>query len=152
MQISFDLCLFGLYLQSKYTHIYNYRYRQLQIYVCTCIYKANIHREHSLSDPHLRESLYLIWMFSFHVEFFNEVPKSLYCQSAAVCITSIYESLFTFMVPTLHSTEEEVPCGCTLAAPALSNPSTLCIYHGAEMMLLYFKPLFSWIYTGNCVI
>lgn len=87
-------------------------------------------------------------MFSFNVEFFNEVPKSLYCQSAAVCITSIYESLFTcikeyFMVPTLHSTEEEVPCGCTLAAPALSNPSTLCTYHGAEMVLLYFKPLFS---------
>lgn len=40
--------------------------------------------------PHLGESLHLILMFSFTVEFHNEVPKSLLCcQSAAVCVTSI---------------------------------------------------------------
>lgn len=29
-----------------------------------------------------------------------------------------------------------------VGAPALSNPSTCCAYHGAEMVLFYFKPFF----------
>lgn len=58
------------------------------------------------------------------------------------------------MVPTFQNAQLEVPCGCTLDMQGVpsSEKSTCCTYSGTEMMLLYFKPFFSSIYTGGSVI
>lgn len=43
-----------------------------------------------LVTPHLRESLHLILLFSFNVEFPNEVPKSLYSVSLLLCVSPAF--------------------------------------------------------------